>query len=589
MFDDAPNNNASSRPAQFSASTTSSSLIRPVSSSQSMSTTALASPSSTGASALHPTFSSSQSLSLTTYDPEGQALTPAMRRAKMEEVRLQQLGKKKGRMLVPTVVAKSENSRPGTASSLVGLSNTSSGGGLGGSRPTTASVGGRLGSAGTIGAMSSGSVSGNYPPFNRTSTLSMLDTAYDGADEEKTGDNSAGNTSNAFSRTSAVTHTGGAVDRVQHPMERDMLAAGISPIFDPTPQRNTAAQQSSAANNTSSSASTTSTSLTNQPSSPFSLTSLSPLSLRLFLTTPSLPHHHHQCYITRNKKGISNRLYPLYECVYEAGEKCIMVGRKKSKNKTSHYVISSDRERMDKADVEMLGKVRSNFVGTEFSVFDDGVSPDKLKEGGRAGGGGEDGGEGGGSGGDGGGGGGNGSKKERRAELGTVLYESNILGSRGPRKMTVLVPAVRQTKDGKQQAHVHRPQTTDETDSLLHAYKVQGQGEGRVIALVNKTPKWNEQVGAYVLNFNGRVTMASVKNFQLMVHSGEDGSDDSQHGDGEGGGSGGDGGGAEEERPCLQFGRVGKDMFTMDFGWPLSPLQAFAICLSSFDYKLACE
>ena len=37
-----------------------------------------------------------------------------------------------------------------------------------------------------------------------------------------------------------------------------------------------------------------------------------------------------------------------------------------------------------------------------------------------------------------------------------------------------------------------------------------------LIYLINKPPRWNEQVGAYVLNFNGRVTMASVKNFQLV-------------------------------------------------------------------------
>ena len=39
----------------------------------------------------------------------------------------------------------------------------------------------------------------------------------------------------------------------------------------------------------------------------------------------------------------------------------------------------------------------------------------------------------------------------------------------------------------------------------------------------------------------------------------------------------------------LQFGRVGKNVFTMDLRHPLSPLQAFGICLSSFDYKIACE
>lgn len=34
--------------------------------------------------------------------------------------------------------------------------------------------------------------------------------------------------------------------------------------------------------------------------------------------------------------------------------------------------------------------------------------------------------------------------------------------------------------------------------------------------LRNKPPKWNERLGAYCLNFGGRVTQASVKNFQLV-------------------------------------------------------------------------
>jgi hypothetical protein len=39
----------------------------------------------------------------------------------------------------------------------------------------------------------------------------------------------------------------------------------------------------------------------------------------------------------------------------------------------------------------------------------------------------------------------------------------------------------------------------------------------------------------------------------------------------------------------LQFGKVSKDTFTMDYRYPLSAFQAFAICLTSFDTKLACE
>ena len=34
--------------------------------------------------------------------------------------------------------------------------------------------------------------------------------------------------------------------------------------------------------------------------------------------------------------------------------------------------------------------------------------------------------------------------------------------------------------------------------------------------LQNKAPTWNEHLAAYCLNFNGRVTLASVKNFQLV-------------------------------------------------------------------------
>lgn len=39
----------------------------------------------------------------------------------------------------------------------------------------------------------------------------------------------------------------------------------------------------------------------------------------------------------------------------------------------------------------------------------------------------------------------------------------------------------------------------------------------RLIMLKNKKPKWDSAHGGYVLNFQGRVTMSSVKNFQLCI------------------------------------------------------------------------
>ena len=32
----------------------------------------------------------------------------------------------------------------------------------------------------------------------------------------------------------------------------------------------------------------------------------------------------------------------------------------------------------------------------------------------------------------------------------------------------------------------------------------------------------------------------------------------------------------------LQFGKAGKDVFVLDFGFPLAPLQAFSIALTRF-------
>lgn len=92
------------------------------------------------------------------------------------------------------------------------------------------------------------------------------------------------------------------------------------------------------------------------------------------------------------------------------------------------------------------------------------------------------------------------------------------------------------------------------------------------LVLKNKAPRWHEQLQCWCLNFNGRVTVASVKNFQLVAASENN-----------------VGGGQEQENVILQFGKVGKDTFTMDYQYPLSAFQAFAVCLSSFDTKIACE
>jgi tubby-related protein 1 len=38
-----------------------------------------------------------------------------------------------------------------------------------------------------------------------------------------------------------------------------------------------------------------------------------------------------------------------------------------------------------------------------------------------------------------------------------------------------------------------------------------------------------------------------------------------------------------KEKVIMQFGRRNDNVFAMDFNYPLSPLQAFSICLTAFD------
>ena len=123
--------------------------------------------------------------------------------------------------------------------------------------------------------------------------------------------------------------------------------------------------------------------------------------------------------------------------------------------------------------------------------------------------------------------------------------------------MQVAIPAV----DENNTILAHE-QSRSGDDDMLNRMKDRNLKD--LCYLINKPPRWNEQVGAYVLNFSGRVTMASVKNFQLVDPD-------------------------EQNAVVLQFGRVGKDQFTMDMQWPMSPFQAFAITMSSFDSKIACD
>ncbi|XP_058634506.1 tubby-related protein 1-like isoform X1 [Onychostoma macrolepis] len=236
-----------------------------------------------------------------------------------------------------------------------------------------------------------------------------------------------------------------------------------------------------------------------------------------------------RCKVTRDKRGMDRGLYPTYYLHLDNEKKVfLLAGRKRKKSTTSNYLISIDPTDLSRGGENFVGKLRSNLMGTKFTVFDNALHPDRALP----------------------------DMSNARQELAAIIYETNVLGMKGPRRMIVIIPGM--TKDGERVPI--RPRS--ENDGLLIRH--QNRNMENLIELRNKTPVWNEDTASHVLNFNGRVTQASIKNFQI-VHN------------------------KDQDYIVMQFGRVADDAFTLDYRYPLCAVQAFAIALSSFDGKIACE
>uniref|UniRef100_A0A9J8BJK5 TUB like protein 1b n=1 Tax=Cyprinus carpio carpio TaxID=630221 RepID=A0A9J8BJK5_CYPCA len=236
-----------------------------------------------------------------------------------------------------------------------------------------------------------------------------------------------------------------------------------------------------------------------------------------------------KCKVTRDKRGMDRGLYPTYYLHLDNEKKVfLLAGRKRKKSTTSNYLISIDPSDLSRGGENFIGKLRSNLMGTKFTVFDNALHPDRALP----------------------------DMSNARQELAAIIYETNVLGMKGPRRMIVIIPGM--NKDGERVPM--RPRS--ENDGLLIRH--QNRNMENLIELRNKTPVWNEETASHVLNFNGRVTQASIKNFQI-VHN------------------------KDQDYIVMQFGRVADDAFTLDYRYPLCAVQAFAIALSSFDGKIACE
>ncbi|CAI9757847.1 unnamed protein product [Fraxinus pennsylvanica] len=281
-----------------------------------------------------------------------------------------------------------------------------------------------------------------------------------------------------------------------------------------------------------------------------------------------------QCFIKRDRTTSTYHLYFGLTPSENQSDKLLLAAKKIRRATSTEFVISLVGDDFSLASNTYLGKLRSNFLGTKFTVYDSQPPNDAVVQ--------------------------HNSLLSRRFHskrvsprlpacnnsAATVSYELNVLRTRGPRRMHCImhsIPVSSIQEGGAAPTPTSFSRIIDEKSSPRLVSKGKEtetyfsspnqSSFGEPLVLRNKAPRWHEQLQCWCLNFKGRVTVASVKNFQLVATV-----DPSLNVPA-----------AEQEKVILQFGKIGKDIFTMDYCYPLSAFQAFAISLSSFDTKPACE
>ncbi|GJN13716.1 hypothetical protein PR202_gb00452 [Eleusine coracana subsp. coracana] len=314
-----------------------------------------------------------------------------------------------------------------------------------------------------------------------------------------------------------------------------------------------------------------------------------PVSLKQLQFYLLIPSFYHYCCVTQCN------LFPT--AVLVENGKFLLSAKKTSRPTCTEYTIFMNADNISRSNKMYIGKLRSNLLGTKFVIYDTqppcnaaNVSqPGKTSHRFY-------------------------SRKvspkatSKTYNIAQVSYELNVLGTRGPRRMNCVMHSIpassleaggtvpcqpdsilaRSLDESFGSISFAKSSVVDQSirfsstrypDISMNSQRfgdmmLGDNDEHKEMPLIlrNKAPRWHEQLQCWCLNFRGRVTVASVKNFQLVAATQP-------------------AAGAptpsqatpppppEHERVILQFGKVAKDMFTMDYRYPLSAFQAFAICL----------
>ncbi|KAH9620700.1 hypothetical protein KSS87_004083 [Heliosperma pusillum] len=307
------------------------------------------------------------------------------------------------------------------------------------------------------------------------------------------------------------------------------------------------------------------------------------LTFPISLKQPGPRENHIQCFIKRDRATSTFRLFYGLTPSEDEQDKLLLAARKIRRATSTDFVVSLVADDFSRGSTAYVGKLRhvslssfltciftvifglttieawSNFLGTKFTIYDSQPPCDAaVKTSGLP------------------------SRRFHSKQvsprlpacnynIATVSYELNVLRTRGPRRLHCvmhLIPLASIQEGGTAPTPKAFPHLTYDKSppappsASLPRKEDQGLNfnpasppeptqidSGDRLMLKNKSPRWHEQLQCWCLNFRGRVTVASVKNFQLVAAV------EPHH----------DIPASEQEKVILQFGKIGKDIFTMDY------------------------
>ena len=228
-----------------------------------------------------------------------------------------------------------------------------------------------------------------------------------------------------------------------------------------------------------------------------------------------------KCIVIRDQKSFPRSLFPRYTMYFQDGsDRIAMIAEKQAANRSANYHIFDMTQgaasgNLSKKSGNYMGKLRgvNESMRSTYALYNNNASKEQVS-----------------------------AFVFHKVNLKTQMKEGQL-----PRRLDVLLPPA--TGDG-----IAVPYRTSCDSDLLERFDNGVLGKIRVL----KTKEPTFERGQYRLNFRGRVTTPSVKNFQVVDP-------------------------ADVSEIVAQFGRVTDDSFHLDYKYPMNAFQAFAMALAQFD------